>query len=174
MQYPPYPKTSEGGPPLFPGRRMGGMTIALITVGGLIAVAAVGGLVGLIVFAHAYGEVHADTRYPYDDVTVTSCRTDDETHRPVAGVRITSEAARRGRYTVRLEFRDRADGHGQGTDAGKRTLVVKDLAVGHTVSERVVGPAEVSGSPECEVVEVTFQSTAGAATVSPRPAPSGS
>ncbi len=169
MQYPPYPKTSEGGPPLFPGRRMGGMTIALITVGGLIALAAVGGLVAMILFAHAYGEVHADMRYPYDDVTVTSCRMDEETRRPVAGVRITSEAARRGTYTVHLVFRDRAAGSGKDAAAGKRTLVVEDLAVGATVSERVVGPTAMLGPPECEADDVTFQSTAGAATVSPEP-----
>ncbi|MCX0245720.1 hypothetical protein [Streptomyces drozdowiczii] len=150
------------------------MTVALITVGALIAVAAVAGLVGLVVFAHAYGEVHADMRYPYDDVTVTSCRMDEETRRPVAGVRITSEAARRGTYTVHLVFRDRAAGSGKDAAAGKRTLVVKDLAVGATVSDRVVGPDAVPGPPECEVAEVTFRSTAGAATVSPRPSPSAS
>ncbi|MET7340350.1 hypothetical protein ACIOEZ_03410 [Streptomyces sp. NPDC087866] len=77
MQYPPYPNTPEGGPPLFPGRRMGGMTIALITVGGLIALAAVAGLVVLILFAHVYGKVHEDV-YWDNGVTVTSCRVDEK------------------------------------------------------------------------------------------------
>ncbi|MGC4949937.1 hypothetical protein ACLQ2N_27530 [Streptomyces sp. DT224] len=143
------------------------MTIVLTAVGGLIALAAVGGLVVMILFAHAYGEVHADMRYPYDDVTVTSCRTDEETRRPVAGVRITSEAARQGTYTVYLEFRGHAAGSGKTVAAGKRTLVVKDLAVGATAAERVVGPVAVPGSAECEVVDVMFRSTAGAVTVSP-------
>ncbi|MGQ4490522.1 hypothetical protein ACN6LM_001143 [Streptomyces sp. SAS_281] len=171
MRYPPYPQTSEGGPALFPGRRTGGMTVALITVGALIALAVVGGLVGLIVFARAYGEVHEDI-HPDQDVTVTSCRTDGETRRPVAGVRITSEAARRGTYTVHVEFRGRATGSGEGVAAGKRTLAVKDPAAGATVSERVVGPGAVPGPPECEVAEVSFQSTAGASTVRPSPSAS--
>ncbi|MFJ3087533.1 hypothetical protein [Streptomyces sp. NPDC086838] len=99
MQYPPYPKTSEGGPPLFPGRRMEGMTVVLITVGALVAFAAVAGLVGLIVFAQVYGKVHEDTRWD-KGAAVTTCRTGGEARRPVAGVRIADEAVGRGTYTV--------------------------------------------------------------------------
>ncbi|MEV5601018.1 hypothetical protein AB0L33_06210 [Streptomyces sp. NPDC052299] len=159
MQYPPYPKTSEGGPPLFPGHRMGGMTVALVTVGGLIALAVVGGLVGLIVFAHGYGEVHADMRFPADDVTVTSCDRDEVTGRPVAGIRVTSEAARPGTYTVHVVFRDLRGAKGRGVEAGEGGVTVARLAVGATASGRVTGPVPVWGRAGCELGDVTFDST---------------
>ena len=149
---------------------MDGWTVVLITVGSLVGLAMVGLLVTFVAFAWAYGKVHENMRFAYDDVTVSSCRLDTETRRPVAGVRIASRAARPGTYTVYLAFRSRAAGSGKAVAAGKRTVVVKDLLVGATASERVVGPVAVPGSPECELVDVTFLSTASASASGP-PAP---
>ncbi|NEC63396.1 hypothetical protein [Streptomyces sp. SID9727] len=151
MRYPPYPNTSQGGPPLFPGHRMGGWTVALITVGALIGVA----VVGLVAYIWASGKVHENLRFPDEDVTVTSCGRDEVTGRPVAGVRVTSEAARPGTYTVHVVFRDLRSG----VDAGEGGATVADLAVGATAIRRVTGPVPVRGGAGCELGDVTFEST---------------
>ncbi|TRV79457.1 hypothetical protein FKN01_09895 [Streptomyces sp. 130] len=159
MRYPPYPDTSQGGPPLFPGRRTGGGTVALITVGGLVGAAVVGLLGTLFAYIWVSGRVHENLRFPVEDVTVTSCARDEVTGRPVAGVRVTSEAARPGTYTVHVVFRDLRGGGGRGADAGEGGVTVADLAVGATASRRVTGPVPVWGGAECELGDVTFEST---------------
>ncbi|MEU2025916.1 hypothetical protein ABZ565_27765 [Streptomyces sp. NPDC016469] len=157
MEYPPYPNNSQAGPPLLP-RSMPRWAVALIAVTASVVV--LSPIVAVVGFFYADGKIHESLRFADEDVTVFSCGLDAETRRPVAGVRITSRAARPGSYTVSLGFRDRAAGSEKGAAAGKRTVVVKDLAVGATASERVVGPVAVLGRPACEVVDVTFLSTA--------------
>ncbi|WLQ35946.1 hypothetical protein P8A18_22065 [Streptomyces castrisilvae] len=171
MTYPPYPNTSESGPPLFPGRPMPGWALALIVATGALVVLALLMLVG---FSYVYGKNHEDMRFPSDDVTVSSCRLDATTGRPMAEVRVTSRATRRGTYTVPLVFRDLTAGSvknaGAGSAreaaAGHSTAVVADLAVGATASRQVTGPVPVLGLPECEIGDVTFLSTAAPATAS--------
>ncbi|WP_224756199.1 hypothetical protein [Streptomyces sp. col6] len=163
MEYPPYPNDSQAGPPLLP-RSMPRWAVVLIAVTGSAVVLLP--ILAVVGFFSASGAMHENLRFAYEDVTVSSCRLDAKTRRPVAGVRVTSRAARSGSYTVYLAFRDRAAGGGKGAyagkgvAAGKRTVVVKDLAVGATASERVVGPVAVWGRPVCEVADVTFLSTA--------------
>ncbi|SEC71895.1 hypothetical protein SAMN05216483_2262 [Streptomyces sp. 2131.1] len=158
MQYPPYPNTSQGGPPLFGGRRTHGWTLVLVTVSALIA-----GLVGTLgAYIRASGEAHESLRFPDEDVTVTSCGRDGATGRPMAGVRVTSEAARRGTYVVHVVFRDVRSGKGRGVDAGEGGVTVADLAVDATASGRVTGPVPVGGAAECELGDVTFESTRAA------------
>ncbi|THA65346.1 hypothetical protein E6P78_18690 [Streptomyces sp. A0958] len=143
---------------------MPGRQVALITVGAtlvaLIAVSVVG-------FVYAYGQNHENLRFPSQDVTVSSCRRDATTGRPVADIRVTSQAGRRGTYTVPLVFRDLPDAGGEGGAAARSTVVVADLAVGATASRQVTGPVPVLGRAECEIGDVTFLSTAAAATASP-------
>lgn len=119
MHYPPYPNTSEGGPPLFPGYRMGGWTVAMITVGALVGVVLLGLFGTLVAYIWASGKVHENMRFPGEDVTVTFCGRDEVTGRPVAGVRVASGAARPGTYTVHVVFRDLRSGKGRGVDAGR-------------------------------------------------------
>lgn len=171
MTYPPYPSTSQSGPPLFPGRPMPGWAVALIVATGALVVLA---LLVLMGFSYVYGKNHEDMRFPSDDVTVSSCRLDATTGRPMAEVRVTSRATRRGTYTVPLVFRDlpagsvkgAAAGSARNAAAGRSTVVVADLAVGATASRQVTGPVPVLGLPECEIGDVTFLSTAAAASAS--------
>ncbi|WP_405899608.1 hypothetical protein OG242_20855 [Streptomyces sp. NBC_00727] len=159
MHYPPYPNTSEGGPPLFPGYRMGGWTVAMITVGALVGVVLLGLFGTLVAYIWASGKVHENMRFPGEDVTVTFCGRDEVTGRPVAGVRVASGAARPGTYTVHVVFRDLRSGKGRGVDAGEGRATVAGLAVGATASRRVTGPVPVWGGARCELGDVTFEST---------------
>ncbi|WP_371776424.1 hypothetical protein [Streptomyces sp. NBC_01438] len=129
----------------------------------VVAVAVLIPLAVMVGYVYVYGRSHADMRFASDDVTVSDCRRDAVTGRPVVGVRVTSQAGRPGTYTVRLAFRDRRAGGGS-VAAGERAVVVEDLAVGATAARQAGGPVPVRGLPECVVDDVSFVATGRAAT----------
>nr|WSW67131.1 hypothetical protein OG461_13500 [Streptomyces sp. NBC_00995] len=166
---PPYPDQRTRMPP----RRRTGMprwvVVLIVLTVSLMVLSPVALVVG---FFHVWGKNHEDLRFPSWDVTVASCRRDAVTGVPVAEVRVTSRAARPGTYTVHLAFRDpRGKGGGEGgrEQAGRRTVVLEDLAVGATVTREIAGPVPVRGRPRCVVADVTFLSTALAARASATP-----
>ncbi|WP_260255619.1 hypothetical protein [Streptomyces sp. 840.1] len=168
---PPYPDQHTR----MPRRRRTGMprwavTLIVVTVSLLVL-----SPVALVAaFFDAWGKNHEDLRFPSRDVTVASCRRDAATGGPVAEVRVTSRAKRRGSYTVYLSFRhlrDKGGGAGGSEAAGRRTVVIKDLAVGATVTREIAGPVPVRGRPQCVVTDVTFLSTAPAARASASASP---
>ncbi|MFJ2089686.1 hypothetical protein ACIOEW_10490 [Streptomyces sp. NPDC087901] len=112
----------------------------------------------VVAFFYVSGKNHGDLRFPSQDVSISSCRKDAVTGGPVAEVRVTSQAKRPGSYTVSLAFRD-LRGEDGGDSAGRRTVVLKDLAVGATVTREIAGPVPVRGRPQCVVADATFLST---------------
>ncbi|WP_327273272.1 hypothetical protein OG609_14980 [Streptomyces sp. NBC_01224] len=160
------------GEPLFPGRRnrIPPWVMAVIVLSVVVVILVPVGFV--VSFFYVWGKNHENLRFPSDDVTLSSCRQDAVTGRPVVEVLVVSEAAQRGTFTVHVEFRDargkgKGKGEGNSSPAGKRTVVFKDLERGGTETEEVVGPAPVRGRPECVVADATFLSTALAATSRP-------
>ncbi|MBT2439426.1 hypothetical protein J7E93_04670 [Streptomyces sp. ISL-36] len=126
--------------------------VLLVVTGSLVVLVPVGLLAA---YVYAYGENHKDMRFPSQDVTVTGCTLDPESRRPVAELGVTSQAQRRGTYTITLEFQD-----GQGAVVGSGTAVVEDLATGASERTVVVGAnAGGSGAPQCVVADVDFEAT---------------
>ncbi|MGW0671391.1 hypothetical protein [Streptomyces sp. NPDC002746] len=146
------------GPPLFPRRRNALSRRQVILIVVAVAVAVLIPAAVMVGYVYVYGKSHADMRFASDDVTVSDCRRDAVTGRPVAGVRVTSQAGRPGTYTVRLAFRDRRAGGGS-VAAGERAVVVEDLAAGATAARQTGGPVPVRGLPECVVGDVSFVAT---------------
>ncbi|MFD7864900.1 hypothetical protein [Streptomyces sp. NPDC059783] len=142
----------------------------LITV--LCAVVVLSPFAAVVAFVYAYGEVHANMRFPSDDVTLSSCHRDAVTGAPVARIRVESRAARPGSFKVYVRFRDSRGengGAGRGVPAGRSTVVVGELAVGAVADRDIVGPVPVRGRPECEIHDVVFRSSELAAQGSPFP-----
>ncbi|WP_327709151.1 hypothetical protein OG912_10675 [Streptomyces sp. NBC_00464] len=162
---PPYPD-QHTGMPRRPTRTPRRVVILIAVLASLLVLSPVVLVVG---FVYVWQENHKDMRFPSWDVSVASCRRDAVTGGPVAEVRVTSQAKRRGSYTVYLRFRDpwgKDGGEGRSEPAGRRTVVLKDLAVGATVTREIAGPVPVRGRPQCVVSDVTFLSTALAARAS--------
>ncbi|MGW2593307.1 hypothetical protein ACWCXC_23975 [Streptomyces sp. NPDC001515] len=125
-------------------------------------------------YVYAYGEAHADMRFPSQDVTLTSCHRDATSGVPVARVRVESGAARPGSYRVDVRFRDPGGndgGAGRSVPAGRTTVVVGELAVGAVADRDVAGPVPVRGRPECVIHDVVFRSSELAAKGAPFPSP---
>ncbi|MFF5974122.1 hypothetical protein ACFY7C_21625 [Streptomyces sp. NPDC012769] len=156
-----------------------GAAAVLWVVGALVVLVPVGGIVA---YMWAVGKNHENLRFPSQDVTVARCALDPVSKRPVAELSITSQASRRGTYTVTVEFQDeREKAVGQGVG------VVEDLARGATGRTVVVGAKAYeggggngsgAGKPRCVVYDADFTSTeptgsAGSAgptaTATPRP-----
>ncbi|MFE0648848.1 hypothetical protein ACFVZH_09710 [Streptomyces sp. NPDC059534] len=134
--------------------------VLLSVAGALVVLLPVGGIVAYI---YAVGENHKDLRFPSDDVTVARCGLDPVSKRPVAELSVTSQAARRGTYTVTVEFQDERE-----RSVGRATGVVEDLAVGATGRARAVGgEAYERGEPVCVVYDADFASTEPVATATP-------
>ncbi|WP_326738383.1 hypothetical protein [Streptomyces sp. NBC_01022] len=155
---PPYPD-QHTGMPRRPSRTPRWVVILIVVMVSLVVLTPVALVVG---FFYAWQENHKDMRFPSWDVSVASCRRDAVTGGPVAEVRVTSQAKRRGTYTVYLTFRDpwgKDGGEGRSEAAGRRTVVLKDLAVGATATREVAGPVPVRGRPQCVVADATFLST---------------
>ncbi|HEY9331258.1 MAG TPA: hypothetical protein VIS09_23965 [Streptomyces sp.] len=156
---PPYPDQHTGMP--YRPRRYPRWAVVLIVV--IVSLLVLSPIAFVMAFFYVWGKNHENLRFPSWDVTVASCRRDAVTGGPVAEVRVTSQAKRPGTYTVHLSFRDpRGKGGGEGGSepAGRRTVVLKDLAVGATVAREIAGPVPVRGRPQCVVADVTFLSTA--------------
>ncbi|MFF0472512.1 hypothetical protein [Streptomyces sp. NPDC004284] len=137
-----------------------GTIVVLVMLGVILVLVPIGGIVA---YVYAMGENHKNLRFPSDDVTVARCGLDPVSKRPVAELSVTSQAGRRGTYTVTVEFQDdREKAVEQGTG------VVKDLAVGATGRTVVVGAeAYAEGEPVCVVHDAYFKSTKPVATATP-------
>ncbi|WP_411108194.1 hypothetical protein [Streptomyces sp. c-19] len=129
------------------------VVVVLWVVGSLVVLVPLGGIAA---YVYAVGENHENLRFPPEDVTVARCVVDRVSGRPVAELSVTSEAGRRGTYTVTVEFQDERE---KAVDRG--VGVVEDLAVGAT-GRTVVAGAEAYGPgvPRCVVYEADFRSTA--------------
>lgn len=158
---PPYPDQHTGMP--YRPRRFPRWAVVLIVV--IVSLLVLSPVALVVGFFYVWGKNHEDLRFPSWDITVASCRRDTATGGPVAQVRVTSQAKRPGTYTVYLSFRDLRGtdgGEGGSEPAGRRTVVLKDLPVGATVTREIAGPVPVRGRPQCVVADVTFLSTAPA------------
>ncbi|SEC61133.1 hypothetical protein [Streptomyces sp. TLI_105] len=126
--------------------------VLLVTMGALVVLVPVGGIAA---YVYVSGEVHEGMRFPSDDVTVARCALDPATGRPVAELSITSQAVRKGAYTVTVEFQDERE---EAVDRGTGT--VRDLAVGATGRTTVAGAKAYGGGvPRCVVFDAEFEST---------------
>lgn len=167
VRYPRHPSA-----PLFPRRRPRmpvWLAVLIMVIAALVVLSPVAVLVG---FMYTYGKVHADMRFPSDDVTLSSCHRDPATGAPVARVRVESGAARPGSFKVYVRFRDprgKDGGAGRGVPAGRSTVVVGELAVGAVADRDIVGPVPVRGRPVCVIHDVVFRSSDLAAQGSPFP-----
>ncbi|MFE9859418.1 hypothetical protein [Streptomyces sp. NPDC005780] len=156
---PPYPDQHTGMP--YRHRRFPRWVVVLIVV--IVSLLVLSPVALVVGFIYVWGKNHENMRFPSQDVTLSSCRRDAVTGGPVTEVRVTSRAKQPGTYTVHLSFRDprgKDGGEGRSEPAGRRTVVLKDLAVGATVTRETVGPVPVRGRPQCVVADVTFLSTA--------------
>ncbi|WP_329621440.1 hypothetical protein OG357_13875 [Streptomyces sp. NBC_01255] len=126
--------------------------VMLWVVGALVVLVPVGGIGAYI---YAVGENHENMRFPSEDVTVARCAVDPVSKRPVAELSVTSQAGRRGSYTVTVEFQDERE------KAVERGFgVVEDLADGGTGRTVVMGAeAYEQGVPRCVVYEAGFRAT---------------
>lgn len=124
--------------------------VALVAVGAA-AVLLPMGMLGL--FIYAYGENHKDLRFPSDDVTVSLCRTDPQTRKPVAELRVTSRAATKGSYVVTVDFT-----RGDGAVLASGTAFVDAVEPGGTATAVSVGTTTVDGdgAVECAVADAVF------------------
>ncbi|WP_123455171.1 hypothetical protein [Streptomyces sp. PanSC19] len=136
------------------------MVVLLVAMGALFVLVPVGGLAAYI---YTSGKVHEGMRFPDQDVTVARCALDPATGRPVAELSVTSRAARRGTYTVTVEFQDERE---KAVDRGTGT--VGDLAVGAVGRTAVTGAKAYGGGvPRCVVFDAEFESTEPVATAGP-------
>ncbi|WP_137993648.1 hypothetical protein [Streptomyces vilmorinianum] len=126
--------------------------VLLVVAGALIVLTPVAVLGG---YVYVYGKVHEGMRFPSEDVTVARCALDPVSRRPVAELAVTSEASRRGSYTVTLEFQDASGGV---RETG--TAYVEDLPRGASERAVIVGAKPFGdGVPECVVVDAEFLAT---------------
>ncbi|MCX4983139.1 hypothetical protein [Streptomyces sp. NBC_00572] len=126
--------------------------VVLVVVGSLVVLVPIGGIVA---YMYAVGENHKNLRFPSQDVTVARCAVDPVSGRPVAELSVTSRAARKGTYTVTVEFQDERE-----KAVERVTGVVEDLATGATGRTAVVGAEEYGqGAPRCVVYDAEFEST---------------
>ncbi|MEV6331783.1 hypothetical protein [Streptomyces sp. NPDC051909] len=134
--------------------------VLLWVTGAVIVLVPVGLMAG---FMYVYGKNHEGMRFPSDDATVTMCRLDPVSKRPVAELSVTSQAAHRGTYRVTVEFRD---DRGKAVEQGVGT--VEDLPRGATGRAVVVGvKAYGAGAPKCVVYDAEFRSTEPASSTEP-------
>ncbi|GHG28223.1 hypothetical protein [Streptomyces zaomyceticus] len=129
----------------------------LVVVGSLVVLVPIGGLAAYI---YAMGENHKNLRFPSEDVTVARCALDPVSGRPVAELSVTSRAARRGTYTLTVDFQDERE-----EVVERVTGLVEDLAKGATGRTVVVGAGKYGqGTPRCVVYDARFASTEPSAT----------